>query len=509
MPPHTLPPVVACGAYERDNLGDLLFLVVADHFARGIVDVEYTAPIAVDMSALLGRRITATGPTLTEKPATGIWTVGGEVGSTQREYVYRTAVDDAEWTRFSSLDAAEQDALLDEVMSARMESPYVPRPSAFPRNRGARLVLNSVGVSGIGGLTPWRAAVATSALREARYISVRDPKSAELLERLGIPHRLAPDLVHTIASVLPIDAPRDSSVLLQLSEGHIRTYGIEAWTDAIVACSELGDHPIRLFVAGSAPAHDSIERYRELIDRVSAERPDWDIALSDARSIDDRVREIATASLWIGSSLHGRILACAYGTKRLSIAKPKVDVYAETWDADFPFGVEPSGLPAAVTAALEREPDAAHAAALADSARKSVVDALAIFTEADDAPESDALAIRIDEVTQLQIAAMRLEHEHAEAVRFGKERAAEALRLAGDRDEQRRARQAVEKELAESHARLKKAETELESLRSRLHEIETSTSWKIGSRLTSVAHALRLPRPSSLRRRGRDDSASR
>lgn len=305
MPPHTLPPVVACGAYERDNLGDLLFLVVADHFARGIVDVEYTAPIAVDMSALLGRRITATGPTLTEKPATGIWTVGGEVGSTQREYVYRTAVDDAEWTRFSSLDAAEQDALLDEVMNARMESPYVPRPSAFPRNRGARLVLNSVGVSGIGGLTPWRAAVATSALREARYISVRDPKSAELLERLGIPHRLAPDLVHTIASVLPIDAPRDSSVLLQLSEGHIRTYGIEAWTDAIVACSELGDHPIRLFVAGSAPAHDSIERYRELIDRVSAERPDWDIALSDARSIDDRVREIATASLWIGSSLHG------------------------------------------------------------------------------------------------------------------------------------------------------------------------------------------------------------
>ncbi|MFK0401924.1 polysaccharide pyruvyl transferase family protein [Microbacterium sp. NPDC090225] len=491
MPPHTLPLVVACGAYERDNLGDLLFLVVADHFAREVVDVEYTAPIAVDMTALLGRQITATGTTLTEKATTGIWTVGGEVGSTQREYVYRTAVDDDEWERFSSLDASEQDVLLDEVMNARMESPYVPRPSAFPRNRAARLVLNSVGVSGIGGLTPWRAAVATSALREAHYISVRDPKSSALLDRLGIPHRLAPDLVHTIASVLPIDAPRNRAVLIQLSEGHIRTYGIEAWTSAIVGCSELGDRPLRLFVAGSAPAHDSIELYRELIDRVSTERPDWDIALSDARSIDDRVREIATASLWIGSSLHGRILACAYGTKRLSIAKPKVDVYAETWDADFPFGIEPSTLPAAVTAALEREPDAAHAATLADSARTSVVDALAVFTDADNASENDALAIRIDEVAQLQIAAMRLEHEHAEAVRSGKERAAEALRLAGDRDEQRRARRA--------------AQTELAQARARLHEIETSTSWKIGSRLTSAARALRLPRPSWLRRRGHDD----
>lgn len=490
MPSHPLPPVVACGAYERDNLGDLLFLVVADHFAREVVDVEYTAPIAVDMTDLLDRRITATGETLVQKSVSGIWTVGGEVGATQREYVYRTAVDGEEWTRFSSLDASDQDTLLDEVMHARMESPYVPRPSAFPLNRDARLVLNSVGISGIAGLAPWRAAVATSALREADYISVRDTKSSALLDRLGIPHRLAPDLVHTIATVMPFDGTRDRSVLVQLSEGHIRAYGLDAWVDAIVACPQFEDRPIRLFVAGSAPAHDSIDLYRDLIARVSAARPSWDIALSDTRSVEDRVREIATAALWVGSSLHGRIIACAYGTKRLSIAKPKVDVYAETWDAEFPSGAEPSTLPAAVAAALEREPEAAHAAALAEDARVSVSEALAILAGGKEASSPDRLSARVDEAAQLQIAAMRLETERDRAVFTTRERAAEAARLAADRDEQRRARRAVEAELRNSRARL--------------HEIETSTSWKLGSRLVATARAIRLPRSLSPRHRGRD-----
>lgn len=482
--PSSLPAVVACGAYERDNLGDLLFLVVSEHFARGLVDVAFTAPIAADMTDLLDRQISSTGALLTEGAYGGIWTVGGEVGSTRREYVYRTSVDPPEWRRFTALDATAQDALLDGVMNARMESPYVPRPSVFPRNRNARLVLNSVGVSGIGGLPPWRAAVATAALREAAYISVRDKKSADLLEGLGIPHRLAPDLIHTIAEAIPVDGPRGEAVLLQLSEGLIRTHGLESWIDGVAACEELSGHPIRLFVVGSAPAHDSVALYGDLIAGVRERRPDWDIALSAARSVEDRVREIATAALWIGSSLHGRIIACAYGTKRISVETPKVDVYSQTWDADFPFGVEPGALASAVTAALGQEHDSVHASTLAAQAAASVTAALDVLSGREAVEAPDLLLLRVREAAQLQTAAKGLERENAEeAKRFSAEKkrlSSEAERLSEGLQEEQRARRAVEADAA--------------GLRERLTAVEESTSWKLGSRLVSAAHAIRVPR---------------
>lgn len=488
MPSHPLPQVVACGAYERDNIGDLLFLVVSAHFAKGVVETEFTAPIAADMTALLGREITSTGAQLSSREIQGIWTVGGEVGSTLREYVYRTAVDAEEWERFSELDATTQDTMLDEVMEARLESPYVPRPSSFPLNHSARLVLNSIGISGISGLPAWRAAVATSALREARYISVRDQKSADLLDQLDIPHRLAPDLVHTIAEVMPIDDRRGDTVLLQLSESHIRASGLPAWIDAVAGCAELGSRPVRLFVAGFAPAHDSVDLYRELIAGVRALRPDWDIALSDSTTIEDRVREIATASLWIGSSLHGRIIACAYGTRRISIEKPKVDVYARTWDPEFPLAIGPETLASAVTQALTQAHDPALSTALADQARQSVTDALSVLSAPESSPDdATLLQLRVRESAELQVAAAELQVEaktleraHADTVQASRAQAAEIARLARDRQEQRDAK--------------RRTDAELRAVRTRLAEIEGSTSWRLGSRLVSAARSVRIPR---------------
>ena len=49
------------GAYERDNFGDLLFLLVTERYLGG-ADVVAAAPFAADMRRLLGRRIPAFGP---------------------------------------------------------------------------------------------------------------------------------------------------------------------------------------------------------------------------------------------------------------------------------------------------------------------------------------------------------------------------------------------------------------------------------------------------------------
>ncbi len=54
----------------------------------------------------------------------------------------------------------------------------------------------------------------------------------------------------------------------------------------------------------------------------------------------------------IGTSLHVRILACAYGIPRVSLSRTKPTIYARTWDPEMPYDVSLDGLDEAVAAAL-------------------------------------------------------------------------------------------------------------------------------------------------------------
>ena len=87
------------------------------------------------------------------------------------------------------------------------------------------------------------------------------------------------------------------------------------------------------------------------------------------------VDHIRRARVVIGTSLHVRIVAAAYGVPRVSLAKPKPTRYARLWDPGMPFGVALGELDAAVEAALERaaRPEAAeHAQRLALAAHENL-----------------------------------------------------------------------------------------------------------------------------------------
>jgi hypothetical protein len=58
--PARAPRVLLVGAYERDNFGDLLFLLVTERYLEG-ADVVAAAPFSADMRHLLGREIPAYG----------------------------------------------------------------------------------------------------------------------------------------------------------------------------------------------------------------------------------------------------------------------------------------------------------------------------------------------------------------------------------------------------------------------------------------------------------------
>lgn len=67
--PSRPPRVLTVGAYERDNVGDLLFLLVTEQYLRD-AEVVAAAPFDADMTSLLDRQVHAYGPLLQPSPST-------------------------------------------------------------------------------------------------------------------------------------------------------------------------------------------------------------------------------------------------------------------------------------------------------------------------------------------------------------------------------------------------------------------------------------------------------
>ncbi|MFC7878057.1 polysaccharide pyruvyl transferase family protein [Isoptericola sp. NPDC057391] len=370
--------VLFVGAYERDNFGDLLFLLVSEQYlAEAGYDVVAAAPLAADMSDLLDRKVDAFVPRLEQERFDQVWTVGGEVGATGVSTAIWMSVPSATYRRYKAASEPEQAAMRAELLGATdIESPYMPRLSQFPLNAGVPAVLNSVGVAGIKGKDPARREVLLRILREASAVSVRDHLSSELLAEHDVAHTLVPDVVHTIRYTHPRPEGEQGSgaALVQANRKFLAQHGIEKVAEALVASSALAPYPLRLFAAGLAPNHDSFGDYAKIVAAVRRLDPERDIeVLRGSRRPWDLVDEIRRASLWIGGSLHGRIVSAAYDVPRLSLPKRKLDAYARTWDPHMPYGTTLDSLDADVRRALSPETRAAAAdtgerlAALADA----------------------------------------------------------------------------------------------------------------------------------------------
>src|SRR5262245_14942104 len=137
------PRVLLVGAYERDNFGDLLFLLVTERYLDG-AELVAAAPFSADMRALLDRQIPAYGPLLRDQSFDAIWTVGGQVGRVDARRAYKMSASADAWAEFEAAPPHEQTELLRHAAGGvALASPYIPLASAYPRNAGAVTVLNS------------------------------------------------------------------------------------------------------------------------------------------------------------------------------------------------------------------------------------------------------------------------------------------------------------------------------------------------------------------------------
>lgn len=354
---------VLFGAFDRHNLGDLLFA----HFALGDLREPRTATlagiVAADLRAYGGHcveSLTAVLDRLLHRPIR-LTHVGGEILTCDREVARITTLAPAAAVR--TLANWQHDRTVRERWwrsdpAFSTPAPYVVRSSALPA--GSQTVFRAVGGVGFAalGVTARRHVVA--ALREARSVTVRDTQTRDSLSKIGIPVVLERD---PVAGIRERFGRQILDRVARIGRGHLAVqvsadFGDDATLDQLAAQIRRSalrlQRPVTFFRAGAAPWHDDQAVLDQLRSRLA------DLSPTAFGSL-DICALIAGAARVIGSSLHVRIVAEAFGRPAISLLgqdtssvsqAAKVRAYFETWFADAPRLAMLGDLTAVVSAVM-------------------------------------------------------------------------------------------------------------------------------------------------------------
>lgn len=373
-PVHGLPTIVF-GAFDRHNFGDLLFPHVVAALlpdARAI----HAGLLARDLRRYGGHWVQA----LAEVARSGgdgpllLIHAGGELLGCEAwpaaVMLQAPAVARAVVARLDALPAA-RDAWAHAQLGSPAMLPYLAPRALFP---DATIIYNAVGGVGLAGLSAEARAEAFVRLAEADAVGVRDRHTLAYVRAAGIDAQLMPDPAAMTAVLFGDRIRRRGAsgeaalVGRRFPQGYLAVqfsadFGDDRTLAALAAgldrASAGSGCAIVLFRAGAAPWHDDLGCLRRLAARLRAP-----CHVFASLHVFDICALIAASRGYCGSSLHGRIVAMAFGLPRLSLLHPsaaarsgKQLAYAETWEpADVPLTVEVDSLADGIAAALAVAP---------------------------------------------------------------------------------------------------------------------------------------------------------
>ena len=361
----SIPVVGMVGAYERDNFGDLLFLERTRAFLGG-AELEPLAlsPFRGVLEQLTSQPTPAFVDAVNDSLLDVIWVVGGEVGGVLVHAAYKMLDPQSQDATFSQSNRFVRRSIIRARSGLEVtDFAYLPRPSRYQHLHAAPFIINSSGLSGIAKLRGNVRAEAIGSLHDADFVSVREHASSHLLTELGVKHRLAPDLVHTLRFDYPDFVNRDFRndararrvAVVQMSAATLGSAGVDELIAFLGTSEALRGCELRLLAAGLAPSHDSLEMYKSVVAGVNQDYPTVSIAISPASSAMEKVREIASSSIMIGTSLHAMIVSMAFDVPHVGLYLEKIGRYARAWDDRMPTEVALADANAAVEFALASE----------------------------------------------------------------------------------------------------------------------------------------------------------
>lgn len=336
--------LLAIGAYERDNFGDLLFLFMIKNLLPKNINIVPSSIIFSDMRNINGEIVLPYNELLKKYKFDAIYVAGGEIGAVNIKDALMMDIDKISIDkRVNMLDYDQFNDLIKTytgVDNFAIEHAYMPDLKKYNLNSETPLIINSVGLSKIKLLKNEFLKHSIGILKDSN-ISVRDKDSLDLLYENKIKASLSPDIVHAISAIHPKNKTNDKYYVFQINSDIVNKYNYSSDYIAetlLGICNNLSAN-VKLFLSGTASFHDSIEFYTHILDSFNMKTSNYSIEIINDRNPLKLVDHISASIMWIGTSLHGRIISIAYNIPRISIENEKVARYAHYWDDKFPSDV--------------------------------------------------------------------------------------------------------------------------------------------------------------------------
>ena len=366
--------ILAIGAYERDNFGDLLFLYVLRKLIDNKAEVIASSIIAADTESINGEFVLPYDILLKNHIFDGVYVAGGEVGAVDVVSGLTMDISSKEYQTIlrNKPDLNTIVEFYTGISQNREEHAYIPDLQKYPLNKHTPLIVNSVGLSNIAGLSGDFLQRTITVLRNAA-VSVRENNSQKIMEKNKIASSLSPDVVHTINLFHPKYSSTKRYFTFQINTELIKTSRYSPKKIAVILqqISHALKADVRLFLAGTAAFHDDERTYKQIVQAFQSIEHEHEISITTDRNPLRLVDEISGSVLWIGTSLHGRIIAASYNVPRISLLNKKVSRYAESWDNKYPHGVAIDAVLSAVEAAVKTPTDPKLANKLAKQAQRN------------------------------------------------------------------------------------------------------------------------------------------
>lgn len=344
---------IVFGAFDRHNLGDLLFAHVAAALLPRDEDVLFAGLAARDLRPFGGHDVQALHALRDDPRLRGarLLHAGGEILTCRARQAAVMLLDPGEVdATLAFLDAhpEEEPAWRRAMLGTDDELPYVVGRDAFRW-------LASVAFAGVGGVTldalpaTARAAV-LQRLVGADALTVRDAVTQAQLHAAGVVAPLMPDPVELVETLFGdairarVNEPAIAELrqafpggwlAVQLSTEFADDATLAAIADQVARIPDDTGLGIALFRAGAAPWHDDAA----LLARLAARLPVRQVRLFDSLHVWDLCALLAHAHACLCSSLHGALVARAFGVPALGLEPPdpaqgrKLAAYVSTWHA--------------------------------------------------------------------------------------------------------------------------------------------------------------------------------